>query len=175
MFDAVEANLEMMKYRTFWPRLCAGFVDGLVFLPLSGAFLWGNSFLTPGARAAVTVLLTALMLAYSVLMHGQYGQTLGKMALKVKVLDVSEARPITYRQAVLRDGPWIVLSVLGLFWQVPDLLAGGDPFQGESGALPTLLDNVSLLWVLVEWITMLTNNHRRAVHDWIAGSVVVRV
>ena len=32
-----------------------------------------------------------------------------------------------------------------------------------------------LAWFLIEVITMLANNKRRALHDFIAGSVVVRV
>ncbi len=42
-------------------------------------------------------------------MHGRYGQTLGKMATRVKVIDVTEEIEVTYRQAFLRDSPLVVL------------------------------------------------------------------
>jgi uncharacterized RDD family membrane protein YckC len=33
---------------------------------------------------------------------------------------------------------------------------------------------VALVWILLELITMLANKKRRAIHDFIAGSVVIR-
>jgi uncharacterized RDD family membrane protein YckC len=36
------------------------------------------------------------------------------------------------------------------------------------------LDWLATLWFLLEIATMLTNEKRRAVHDFIAGSVVIR-
>jgi uncharacterized RDD family membrane protein YckC len=34
---------------------------------------------------------------------------------------------------------------------------------------------VAIAWVLLEYLTMLLNEQRRAIHDFIAGTVVVRV
>jgi uncharacterized RDD family membrane protein YckC len=102
-------------------------------------------------------------------MHGKYGQTLGKMACKIVVLDVSE-QSLTMRQAVLRDILGLILLCVGLTHNIPRIVQGID-----ISAPPNLLIVFSGLGLfLVEIVTMFTNDKRRALHDFIAGSVVIR-
>jgi uncharacterized RDD family membrane protein YckC len=115
--------------------------------------------------------------AYSIIMHGLRGQTLGKMVCKIRVLDVSES-PLTMRQAVLRDILYIVFSCL----QATYFLLNLDFYiQTETGSevVPYPVWFWGLMYFafvlfVIEMVTMLTNEKRRALHDWIAGSVVVR-
>src|SRR6516225_141697 len=91
------------KYSTFWPRFCAGLIDGLIFWPVGWlcSFAYSHSgsvFL----QVPIYIINSSVFVAYSIWMHGRFGQTLGKMACKVIVLDVSE-RPLSMRQAALRD------------------------------------------------------------------------
>lgn len=166
----------MEKYQTFWPRFFAGFIDGLVFLPLSFA----DSFLSAPARPPLVIILWSGIIyssywLYSVLLHSRYGQTLGKMAMKIKVLDVSEERIPTFRQAFLRDIGYIVLNTLSLMYLVYLVLAGKYIADAEISTLPgRILMWASLGWFLLEIITMATNEKRRALHDYIAGTVVIR-
>ena len=107
----------MDRYSTFWPRFWAGFVDGLVFLPIS---LGDNYLLLPG-RTATTLILWAMFSypaywIYSVVLHAKRGQTVGKKLERVKVLDISEARIPSFLQAVLRDIGGIVLSSCGFLY-----------------------------------------------------------
>ena len=114
--------------------------------------------------------------AYSVFMHGRYGQTLGKMCTGVKVLDLSEAG-LSFRQAFLRDIVPILLSFMVLVNGLPRVAAGLDPYpeSSEFNWVDELSLYGSLVWFAAELVTMLTNARRRALHDFIAGSVVVRV
>ena len=48
---------------------------------------------------------------YSVLMHGFWGQTIGKMLCGIKVIDISE-KPITLFRAFLRDSVPIAIELL---------------------------------------------------------------
>src|SRR4030095_964195 len=166
----------MTKYHTFWPRFWAGFVDGLVFLPIS--FLDG--YLSAPARGAFVLIVWGVVSysvywLYSVLLHTRYGQTLGKMAAKVRVLDLSEERIPSLRQAFIRDIGYIVLNSLSLFWFLYLVVAGRYANQADIVSGPGgLLAFASLGWFLLEIITMLTNTKRRAFHDFIAGTVVVR-
>ena len=112
-------------------------------------------------------------LAYSIWMHGRYGQTLGKMACKVIVLDVSE-HPLSMRQAVLRDILSVVLLPIGLVMAIPRILRGGDvnaPINMTT--IDWIIAYSMYAWFIIEIVTMLTNNKRRALHDFIAGSVVI--
>jgi uncharacterized RDD family membrane protein YckC len=165
------------KYQTFWPRFWAGWIDALVFLPL---YFVDSS--VQGTTAAPIVLALWFVLytfstdVYTVAMHARYGQTLGKMLMGVKVLDLSETR-LSLRQALLRDVVPIAFSLIAVMSGVPRVLAGLDPYWDASNF--TWIDKIwmfgSLLWFVAELVTMLTNAKRRAVHDFIARSVVARV
>jgi uncharacterized RDD family membrane protein YckC len=95
-----------MRYAGFWTRFVAKFVDGvvmrLVLLPLT--FLSPLMLKTTDPTKVLTYSVLSMTagflvgMAYSVFMTGKYGATLGKMALKVKVV-TAEGRPITYGRA----------------------------------------------------------------------------
>jgi uncharacterized RDD family membrane protein YckC len=164
-----------LKYRTFWRRVLAGMVDGAVFWPLSfiNSRMYGGS--TPTAlRVAWFLAYSFLFMAYSIALHARFGQTIGKMVAGVRVLDVSEAK-LSLKQAFLRDIIPLVLTLVSLPVELPKVLSGANP------ALPEYTDPglwlqlwVPLGWFLAEVVTMVTNSKRRALHDFIAGSVVVR-
>jgi uncharacterized RDD family membrane protein YckC len=174
--DAREMEV-LRKYQTFWPRFWAGWIDGLIFLPLYYVDSWIQSATTETTLLVLWfILYTFSSDAYSVLMHARFGQTLGKMLTGVKVLDVSEAK-LSFRQALLRDVVAIVFSLITVANALPRMLAGLDPFAEPSQF--SWIDKFwmygSVIWFAAELVTMLTNAKRRAVHDFIARSVVVRV
>ena len=107
----------MDKYKTFGPRFWAGFIDGLVFLPIS----LFDSYLSSPARGPMVLISWAIVSyssywLYSVSLHARYGQTLGKRAMHVRVMDVSEERIPSLRQAFLRDAGYIALSTSSLIY-----------------------------------------------------------
>jgi len=164
------------KYLTFWPRFWAGMADAVVLLPLSllDRWLFGAS-LPRVALVAWFCIYSFSYVTYSVLMHGQYGQTLGKMLTGVKVLDLSESR-LSLRQAFLRDSVLIAFTLAGIVFDMPKVLAGIPPWQELKPSVGFwILTYGSAVWFLAELGTMLTNEKRRAIHDFIAGSVVVRL
>mgnify|MGYP006172556075 FL=1 len=165
------------KYRTFWPRFWAGLIDGLVFLPLAwvDSAVWANIDATP-LLVLWFVFYSLVGVAYTIVLHGLYGQTIGKRLTGVRVLNVSEAR-LSMRQALLRDTVLLVLLGWALVIDLPTVFSGKNPYA--EGATITTAHWISLYamlaWFALELITMLTNDKRRAVHDFIAKSVVVRV
>src|SRR5688500_11958137 len=93
----------MMRYAGFWPRFAAALIDFIVLVPLIAVSLW-----TISAPRTTTLLLEVPMAFaaafYNIYFVGRWGQTIGKMVLKVRVvsLDGSEAgfRRAFYRHAV---------------------------------------------------------------------------
>jgi uncharacterized RDD family membrane protein YckC len=79
------------------------------------------------------------------------------------------------RQAVLRDIVPILGSPFSLWVALPALLRGHDPLRQLAEADGGILGWLGFLWLTAELVTMLTNPMRRSVHDFIAGSVVLRV
>lgn len=146
-------------------RIVAAIIDAVV-LSVPGKAIEANMTLTPAVQAVLDNINTFLPLVYSIALHYRFGQTLGKRIMGIKVLDVSETRLPTFRQAVLRDSVWLGLEVLGLLLAVVEV--GGLEWLG------LVLVNASFLWTILEITTMLLSPKRRAVHDLLAGTVVVR-
>jgi uncharacterized RDD family membrane protein YckC len=170
------------RYRTFGPRFWTGAVDTCVFLPLTVTISFLLSLNIPRFLAAMLVVIQNLAwLVYTVTMHARYGQTIGKMVTKVRVVNFRTEGKISWGQAWLRDGIPVLLSLGLVGYQVYELLSGritpsaldnGETFNGNGPYW--LLTGIPGLWFIAEVLTMLTNRKRRALHDFIAGTVVVR-
>ncbi len=162
------------RYDTFWPRFFAAIIDGLILLPVGLLLASAQNASLPIVAYAALVLDQAVMFAYSIYLHGTYGQTIGKWLMKVQVLNIDETRLIM-RQAFLRDRIGVSLAVVYLLFAIAPVFSGVSPRSREFGEhMPSLIWNVGLVTFALEVITMLTNAKRRALHDFIAGSVVVR-
>jgi uncharacterized RDD family membrane protein YckC len=114
-------------------------------------------------------------------MHARFGQTIGKMVTKVRVINFRTEGKISWAQAWLRDGIPLFLSLGLVGYEVYELLSGRiTPSALEKGetfnvnGVYWLLTGIPGLWFIAEVLTMLTNRKRRALHDFIAGTVVVR-
>lgn len=114
---------------------------------------------------------------YSVSLHALRGQTIGKKAQGVKVMDISEDRTPSRRQAILRDIGAVTAGICGTLYFSYVVVA--HKYLGTEELLNhwpwRVLAFANLGWFLLELTTMLTNPKRRAFHDLIANTVVVRV
>lgn len=162
------------KYRNFWRRFFAGVIDSVVFLPVSVL----DATISKSSVAAVLIVWGAISYlsfqVYSILMHARFGATVGKMVTRIVVLDVSEERVPGFKQAFLRDLPWVVLSVLSYLYLVVLVLDGRYAPGAEVEGAGLALGLWGSLWFLLELITMLGSEKRRALHDLIGRTVVVK-
>ncbi|MFL6232502.1 MAG: hypothetical protein ACJ76N_05155 [Thermoanaerobaculia bacterium] len=76
----------------------------------------------------------------------------------------------------MRDSGYILLNCLSLAYFVYLVLTRQYGGEAATAVLPAarLLTLAGLAWFLLEVTTALTNRKRRALHDLIAGTVVVR-
>ena len=161
------------KYSTFWPRFWAPTIDELVlwpFLTLLPVVIISMIHLDEVSSYIMLMSLPPMYYLYSIYFHSKYGATIGKMKTKVRVVDAGTEREITFKQALFRDiVPLALVFILFVF-----------SFGVNSIESPNDLEHLSYIpaamgiWFLAEILTMLTNNKRRALHDFIAGTVVVR-
>ena len=166
----------MWKYQSFWKRFFAGLVDVCVFIPIT---LLSPYLGSPHRGVLIVIIWTiinhTIYWLYSVLFHARFGQTLGKMVARVKVLDVSEERIPTLRQAFIRDIGDVVFQVILTVYIIHLVVAGryakDEEFTGAPGQIVMWF---CWGWFMLEIISMMTNKKRRAFHDYIAGTVVVR-
>ena len=170
------------EYATAFPRFWVGFIDSGVLWPVG--FLGTITCLSdvsPFITAVVLLLQSLAWIFYTVFLHARYGQTIGKMVTKVRVVDYRTSEKLTFKQACLRESIPFALTLCLMSYQLFAVLAWGvKPDAVEQSDLVRnkwifrLLSAASGVWFLVEVLTMLTNEKRRALHDFIAGTVVVR-
>jgi uncharacterized RDD family membrane protein YckC len=170
-----------MIYAGFEKRLLANLIDVLVLLPLTIVLS-----VVYGQHRNLTLLLTVLgpllSWAYTIFFHARWGQTLGKKAMNIRVVKVS-GEPISWREAVLRSLVDIVLRTLVLIALLyfPEAEYSQLPRVELSKHLaelsPVWLSWVNIpsnIWFWSELVTLLFNKKKRALHDFIAGTIVIQ-
>ncbi|MGE3075654.1 MAG: RDD family protein [Dehalococcoidia bacterium] len=166
--------MEDTRYKTFWRRFGAMWIDGFMFRPLG--------FLTPAIEpgtsfglVAWACVLSFIPIGYSTVMHARFGQTVGKMACGVMVLDLSETRVLSTKQAILRDALSYGFTFASFVFMA--MVARMDTEGDRMAALVFGIGLVftALVWSLGEILTTLTNSRRRSLHDFVAGTLVVKL
>ena len=136
------------RYAGFWIRGAARIVDLVLILAAFNLFWlgdrhgadagwWAPSFLgedgspTDASFSAANVLrgifFVGFPVFYYVFLHGAYGQTFGKMAMRIKVLN-ADGSPLTYRKALLRYLAYFLCDLtldLGYVWAAFDMRKQG--------------------------------------------------
>ncbi len=178
-----------MRYAGFWPRFWASLVDLAIFLMLVPLMLW----LEASSRSMSMEMFTNLILflffpVYSIYFHGRYGQTLGKMVARVKVVQLN-GTPISFRHALCRSSVDLFFSILAFAGQLVALFSvsnidymNAPTWMARSelvqAALPSWDKPAFILgqvWAWSELVVLLFNSKRRALHDFIAGTIVTHI
>ena len=109
----------------FWPRFAAAFIDGIVMVVVPVVVIIIGA--VSGSRGVLVlgyVLAFVFWIGYEVYFHGgPTGQTLGKRAMQIRVVDFATGGPIGYGRAFLRFiGRWIsgLFCYLGYLWMLWD-------------------------------------------------------
>ena len=192
----------MLTYKTFWQRFLAGFVDSLILIAI-GLII---TLIKPSNGQIYSLYSTiadySIWLIYSIYLHGRYGQTIGKMLLKIKVTGTNGEK-ISYWQAIKRDSIYIILAIITVItffthkedyaqyneslsfissvdfesidFEDPEFNEHMEIASNFSSAPVSWLGNISLIYFILELVTMLTNKKRRALHDYIAKTEVRRI
>ncbi|TDC97362.1 RDD family protein [Actinomadura sp. 7K507] len=95
--------------------------------------------------------------AYFTIMHAKRGQTLGKMAVGIRVVSAADQSAISWGQALGRQA---FVYVITIATTVLNVLVPAGAVIGMLG----MLDNAWILW----------DERRQAVHDKVAGTLVVK-
>jgi uncharacterized RDD family membrane protein YckC len=160
----------MEKYETVWQRFGAGILDSIILLPISWGITFFILFVSPRLleNTFSSIAVSFVSVGYYILMHSRYGQTLGKMVTKVKVLDNAET-PINFGQAVLRSLPQLLPLMFAISFSTAD-----DSIDSISQSGLMIIYISLVVFYLADIVVCLVNEKRRALHDFIAGTVVVK-
>jgi uncharacterized RDD family membrane protein YckC len=164
-------------YGKFWPRTGALLLDGLAV----GIPLFIVAYLNTSWKSIPLLLLTSLIgIAYKPWMEYQYGATLGKMALGLKVVDLNYDRPhlgaVLLRNVFgLGSGVWsIIFSVIIFLSPEFQDVTGFMEYAALQNSRPErYVQWIFSLITLVEIIFLLTDDRCRTLHDRIGNTYVI--
>lgn len=172
------------RYAGFWSRLCAGFIDGILLIPIVVLFTYMEGISIEVAVLS-SFLSAALYSSYAIYFHGRWGKTVGKMVMKITVQTL-DGRAIGYSEALYRHSVDLVFSILQTIGFVVAFASiSSVAYESVSGwmerqellyaRLPVGINHlltITYLWSCSELIVLLFNEKKRALHDYIAGTVV---
>jgi uncharacterized RDD family membrane protein YckC len=167
----------MNKYDTFWPRFFALIVDGIVLTILGKILTIIPQTDSKVPSIAYSLLTTNIPYIYDVLMIGKYGQTLGKMAMSIKVVDNATEGKIGYYQSFMREAVPIFLvnaAIIMIAILFTDIDLATFEFSTLGYIILFLPSGMLMIWSILEIVTMLLDKKNRALHDKIADTVVVK-
>ena len=166
-------DYQAAKYHTGWSRFGAMWLDGVILS--AGAWLayFGLRPYVGGMPFSNDSIQNFLDPAYTIWLTYAFGQTLGKRICGVRVVSYPDEGKINFKSALLRE----IFPVASALVYVPLI-----SFSTKNTTLGMIRDGIvetlnigAFAWVLLEIVTMLSNEKRRALHDKIAGTVVIKV
>jgi uncharacterized RDD family membrane protein YckC len=170
-------------YASFWHRMAAGLVDSVIMAPLFviDAVFGGSSQLFP----LYMLITTQVLIAAYIYMIVKFGGTPGKLMLGMRIAMVDGA-PVTLKAALLRN---CVIWALGLlssamvvraaFAMTPEAYVDLDYFErsaamSESTQSILIISILMQVWLVTSAIAFFISKKNRALHDLMAGTIVIR-
>lgn len=180
---------QRIVYASFGQRLIAIVLDFIIIsilkLMLLAFIVWNifkyhafSWFSTKSIFYAVIVLVFTVF--YDIYLVKRFGGTPGKLLVGIRITKLDRS-PVGWREALLRNSVNLGFSLHHLFLSLLSALmvfSLGQLFPGVNENLQSpswhgWSDRIYNIWLLSELIVMLTNKRRQALHDMIAGTIVV--
>ena len=150
-------------------------------------YFWAESY----SRTGTLLLVIPYYLSYAafcIFFLAKYGKTPGKMMMKIVVTRLDGAR-IGFKEALMRHSVDAIFGLIaGIGMLVAILQIEPTIFNNEMGwidrnklityntpSFASVAGMLSIAWGYSELIVLLFNKKRRAIHDFIAGTVVVHL
>jgi uncharacterized RDD family membrane protein YckC len=172
---------ESQKYRTLSRRIFSGIIDGgLCIIPASIFILFFGIKKISGRYIIVVLLIQALSTIYNTIAVWRYGTTVGKKLLGLEIIRSKDENKPKILNSVLREllNMLNLLVYIGLFvfTVVQRDMALGDKIirSQERYALWGYISIIMMVITYSELVTAVFSLKRRAVHDFIGGTVVVK-
>jgi uncharacterized RDD family membrane protein YckC len=174
-----------MHYAGFWRRFGAYLIDFVVLMPLIAvSYYWGEKSHLFHAYWFLPGLTIGYL--FHVWLVVRYGGTPGKLVLKTRIA-MTDGAPVTHKAAMVRYSVLFVFSVLislatllgtlnmppELYYSLGFIERGAQIVEYAPGWYQPVMILMNV-WIWSEFIVILCNKKRRALHDFMAGTVVVR-
>jgi uncharacterized RDD family membrane protein YckC len=170
-------------YSGFLSRLGANLLDMLILIPYTFLLVFINSFHM--YAYFVTLIPNILFIFwYNIYLPKKFGGTPGKLIVGLKIVKI-DSSGIDWRESFLRYSINIVLSIISIAMMVKAILLADIDIYNDLTWLDKniylanivnikLIQVLSNIWVWSEIIVLLFNKRKRAIHDFIAGTVIIK-
>ncbi len=172
-------------YAGFWSRLASLLLDFIFILPVVFLTLYLNG-LGKNIYFYTFIPNLAFGLWYSIYLPKKHGGTPGKLVAGIKIIRL-DGEPIDWKEAILRHIVLFALTILSSIMMTVNLLEADEATFASLSWLQQSQYLMSLsplffkfytwtsnIWIYSEFIVLLTNKRKRAIHDFIAGTVIVK-
>lgn len=182
-FLPVELNGNRI-YATFIQRFGAGLIDVIVLLIIIIPFLNLQS-INFNLAAIIEIGVLSIFIVYNIFFNATYGGTIGKLLLRIQITNVNGVK-IGYKEALKRSSVDILLTLpllaITLFaltkvnqldFLVADIIVKEELLRVFYPSWEWMVNRAIDIWVWSELVILLMNERRRALHDFIAGTIVI--
>ena len=166
-----------VEYAGFWIRVGASLIDTLVYLPFIGLSMYNLYFLK---NLPLVLFIDIVLLMYKPLMEFKYGATLGKMAVKIKVVN-NNLGVLSLGQSFVRFTPYLVSQVVStigtvMLFQNPYFLEASGMTEVaalQKEVFPSFVNSLASTFVLVCCIVVAFNGKKQGIHDMMASTYCI--
>ncbi|MFO1526685.1 MAG: RDD family protein [Turneriella sp.] len=180
-----ERDYSQMNLSTAFERILAALVDAAILVPISEMCLRLIPAKTGDIFVSGILIYTILYESYAIVLNWKLGGTFGKLLLGLKINSVTGGA-ITLSQSFRRSSVDLMLQLIHIA-ELYILIKGGNieavPNVSMHSMRSALYDHKNVFtdvmvyleigWLLSEFITMQFNSQKRALHDFIAGTIVL--
>jgi len=181
--SAPEAEL---IYVGFWKRLAAYALDFAILIPY--ALLTKQLIYTSrSAYLANLVIGTIIAIIFEVYLVKRFGGSPGKIIMRIRIAKL-DGNKVGYREARIRYSVAFFISTLSSVALLMSLFGMSELDYGKFASLKTSVRSLEAsapawyqplqiggaIWIYSEFLVLLTNRKRRALHDFMAGTVVIQ-
>ncbi|GEM_PF-1052266 len=177
-------NCKFLIYAGFIPRVIAGLVDGGITFVAAKLFIILRSNSLDG-YLAVTLFGFIFFRLYHILFVALWGQTPGKMIARIQVVQL-DGSPVGWAHAIPRNSVETAIVMVVVYFEiqaslhVPAADFAKAMAEQRDVMIKALMPNnigymtmASKLYVYSEYVVMFMNKRKRAIHDFIGGTVVI--
>ena len=182
----MEMNEQGLKYAGFWRRLLAHLIDTAIWM--FPVFLIEHYLSGGNLKSALLIwggLSWLLSIWYHLALQVKFGGTPGLRLMKVKIRKL-DGSPVAYREVFLRFSPTLVFMALATvanfytFSHMNDadfslpMIERGKVILAATPSWTYAVVIATNIWAWSEFVVMMLNKQRRAIHDFIAGTVMLQ-
>lgn len=178
-------NIQDDIYAGFDLRLKSTLIDAAINLPVIFVILYINS-ISLNFYFFTTIPSLMFFVWYRVYLPKKYGGTFGKLIIGLKIIRI-DGKPIDWKEAFLRESIHLALTILYILTQIYSKLQANEvvwnglswskqliylkSFHPMLSKIQTWFSNI---WFIGEIVAFIKSPRNRTLHDYIAGTVVVK-